>query len=151
MKSSPEVQATLSSLISDINSFYEPKKILFVYLFLSEENNLKAMSKEKNPEFYVALKMRLMTMDDDEFSQSKIFSLEEWKNIIQTSITAAHYLVKKMMMTESVKNRNKLNLVPFANKNEDESLFETLVEVMSNLYKKCLRTNYIPTSLFVDK
>ena len=90
-------------------------------------------------------------MDDDEFAKSKMFSLEEWKNIIQTSITAALYLVKKMMMAESMKNRNKMSLVPFANKNEDETLFQTLIEVMSNLYKKCLRTNFIPTSLFVDK
>lgn len=64
MKSTPELQAALSTLIKNINSFYEPKNILFVYSFLSDEKNLVAMSKQKNPEFYMALKMKLMTMDD---------------------------------------------------------------------------------------
>lgn len=53
----------------------------------------------------------------------------------------------------SPSNRNKggslTNLVPFSTKNEDEVLFATLKDMMSDLYKKCLRTKFMPASNFV--
>ena len=75
------------------------------------------MSKEKNPEFYVALKMKLMTMDDEEFASSHLFTTDQWKDIISSSISASFYLVKKILMNET-KNKN-IRLVPFALKNDD--------------------------------
>ena len=90
-------------------------------------------------------------MNDGAFAKSRLFTPEEWRIIIQSSISAAHYLTKKIIMSESVKNRTKASLIPFAKKNEDDYFLQTLNEVITNLYKKCVRTNYLPIGQFVDK
>ncbi len=49
-------------------------------------------------DFYSALNMKMMTMDDEDFIQSNIFDEKEWREIIQSAIAKAFDTSKKLII-----------------------------------------------------
>ena len=53
-----------------MNKIYESRKIVFIQAMLSSDETLQHTYKERNPIFYEGLKMKLLTMDDQQFRES---------------------------------------------------------------------------------
>lgn len=62
-----------------MNKIYESRKIVFIRQMLSSDETLQLTYKERNPIFYEGLKMKLLTMDDQQFVKSDLFGEGAWK------------------------------------------------------------------------
>lgn len=97
--------------------------------------------------FYEGLKMRLIAMDDFEFKAFNVFNEQEWRSIITNCVSIADIKIQKILE----RNTNQIiKLIPFKKRNSDELELKTAVDLLTNLYKKSLRTSKISPELFVD-
>jgi hypothetical protein len=91
--------------------------------------------------------MRLLAMDDFEFRAFNIFNEQQWRSIIANCVTIADIKIQKILERS---NNQAIKLVPFKKRNSDELELKTVVDLLTNLYKKSLRTGKISPELFVD-
>ena len=90
-------------------------------------------------------------MDDPQFKQFSLFSMEQWNYIIGNCIDIADENIRKMGEKEGGgKEEEREELVPFRLRNRDEIQFKTVVSLMTNLYKKVLRTNKFKPEVFIS-
>lgn len=88
--------------------------------------------------FQEGLKMRLLGMDDPEFKEFDIFSDLQWRNIIKSCVEVADIKIQKIIEC-SIKQPQQ-QLAPFKRRNKDQLELRTIVDLLSNLHKKVLRT-----------
>jgi hypothetical protein len=61
--------------------------------------------------------MRLLAMDDPEFKQFSIFSMQQWHFIIKSCVETADIKIQKMV--EKSQNQPQWDLIPFKKRNQD--------------------------------
>ena len=75
--------------------------------------------------------------------------MAEWHQIIKSCVEIADIKIQKMAEKNN-NNQGQVVLIPFKKRNKDEIEFKTAVDLLTNLYKKVLRTNKFPPEVFVN-
>lgn len=91
--------------------------------------------------------MRLLGMDDPEFKAFDIFSQQQWRNIIRSCVQIADIKIQKIIENSPKQTQQ---LTPFKKRNKDQLELKTVVDLLSNLHKKVLRTGKFSPQYFVD-
>lgn len=62
--------------------------------------------------------MRLLAMDDPEFSNLEMFTAKQWNHIIKNCVDVADVKIQKII--EKTVNQPSVRLLPFKKRNKDE-------------------------------
>jgi hypothetical protein len=100
---------------------------------------LRSLAASQDPIFFEGLKMRLLAMDDEEFGRWSVFERGEWQRVVDNCVATADTKIQKLI-ERSNGQQTAARLVPFKKRNCDELELKTVVDLLTNLYKKSLRT-----------
>ena len=143
-----ELNKILLKMVSQLSVLFEDRKLIFIRDIISSDSVLTSLAGSRDPMFREGLKMRLLAMDDPEFKEMSIFSMEQWHMIIRSCVETVDTKIQKMV--EKNVNEPQGALIPFKKRNKDEIEFKTAVDLLTNLYKKVLRTNKFKPEVFVN-
>ena len=143
------VNTTLLMAVGQLTVLFEDRRLIFLRDLISSDAMLQSYASSKDPIFYEAFKMRLLGMDDLEFTNFSIFSPQDWNGILSSCVQIADLKIQKLV-EKYQKEYQPGQLVPFTKRNSDEIELKNVVDLLGNLHKKCLRTGKINPQAFVD-
>lgn len=135
----------LLRFVAQLTLVFEDRRLIFVRELISSDAALSALANSGEPIFYEGLKMKLLGMDDLEFREWNLFSGSQWASIIRSCLALADAKVQKV-----VDANLPLRLQPFKKRGSDELELKTVVDLLTDLHKKSLRTGKLGGELFVS-
>ena len=115
----PRTTHALLAAIADLAVLFEDRRLIFVRSLISSDAMLRSLSSSQDPLFFEGLKMRLLAMDDEEFSSWGVFSGAEWQRLLENCVAAADTKIQKLADRANTQQPAP-RLLPFQKRNADQ-------------------------------